>query len=294
MKEKGTVHYRTEISNFFFITLASLFGALGMHVFVYPSNFAPAGVDGIATMIQSLTGFNAGLAALLLNIPLFILAAYKLKKRYVVYTVYCLTLTSALLVLFEGISLWQYTPEGDGLISALFSGLLIGARTGILLKLGGSTGGTDIIACVIQRKRPYANVERIISTFCYVIVGASYFVYRDLNCILLSVVQLVVFEYVSRQILSPTRNAIEVKIITKNPREIRDQLLYKLKHGATIVESKGMYTEEGKAIIFSVINQRQIPEVITLMAQYPDTFVYYTDVKGVRGNFRWAKDDEAK
>ena len=67
-----------------------------------------------------------------------------------------------------------------------------------------------------------------------------------------------------------------------------------LKHGATRVKSRGMYTDEENSIIFSVINIRQIPEFMEMIRQYPDTFVYYSDVKGVRGNFRWNKDDAAK
>jgi uncharacterized membrane-anchored protein YitT (DUF2179 family) len=119
-------------------------------------------------------------------------------------------------------------------------------------------------------------------------------VYRDLNCIFLSIVQLLIFESVMKSILTPTRNAVEVKIITKHPDEIKQKLLFDLKHGATHVESRGMFTDQENNIIFSVINIRQIPEFMEMMNEFPDTFVYYSSVKGVRGNFRWNKDDAVK
>ena len=288
------INMKKEIVNIFMLLTAAIIGALGMHVFVYPSNFAPMGVDGIATMLQTLTGVNAGIYTLVLNLPLFILAWIILKKRYVIYTMVFIIVVSGVLLILDEISFYQYITESDKMISAIFSGILLGARTGIMLKIGGSAGGADIIGCVVQAKKPYMNVERIISLICYFIMGLSFFVYGDLNCIFLSVIQLIVFEWVMRVILTPTRNAVEVKIITKYPNEIKQELLYMLKHGATYVESRGMYTDEENNIIFSVINIRQISEFMEMIKEYPDTFVYYSDVKGVRGNFRWNKDDAAK
>lgn len=294
MEDKSKINVKKEVLNVLWILVASVFGAFGMHVFVYSSNFAPMGVDGIATMLQTLTKVNAGIYTLALNLPLFVLAWIFLKRRYVVYTIIFIVVTSGLLMLLESVHMWQYVTETDRLISALFSGIMLGVRTGIMLKIGGSAGGADIIACVVQSKRPYGNVERLISLICYVIMGASFFVYWDINCIFLSIVQLIVFEYVLRGILSPTRNAIEVKIITRNPEDVKNDILYNLKHGATIVESKGMFTDEGNYVIYSVINKRQIPQFMRLIKQYPDTFAYYNEVFGVHGNFRWNRDDVAK
>lgn len=288
------INIKKEIVNIFMLLTAAIIGALGMHVFVYPSNFAPMGVDGIATMLQTLTGVNAGIYTLVLNLPLFILAWIVLKKRYVIYTMVFIIVVSGVLLILDEISFYQYVTESDKMISAIFSGILLGTRTGIMLKIGGSAGGADIIACAVQAKKPYMNVERLISLICYFIMGLSFFVYGDLNCIFLSIIQLIVFEWIMRVILTPTRNAVEVKIITKYPNEIKQELLYMLKHGATYVESRGMYTDEENNIIFSVINTRQISEFMEMIKKYPDTFVYYSDVKGVRGNFRWNKDDVAK
>ncbi len=294
MKEQKAFDVKKEIQNLCLVIIACALGAFGMHVFVYPSNFAPGGVEGIATMLQSITKVNAGIYSFVLNLPLFIIAWFLLNKRYVIYTIIYIALSSILLIILAEVDMWQYVTETDKLITALFSGILLGARTGIMIKVGASSGGVDIIACAIQTKNPYQNVERLISVFSYVIMGISYFVYKDMNCILLSIVQMIVFERVIASILSSTRNAIEVKIVTKNPNEIKSDLLFVLKHGATVVESKGMFTEEDRSIVYSVINQRQMPEFLKMIKKYPDTFVYYCNVSGVYGNFRWKKDDIAK
>ena len=290
--EKGDI--KKELYNALMTVLASVISALGLYVFVYPSAFAPSGVDGIATMLQQLTGWNAGYFTVIINLPLLIAAWFLLKRKYVVYTVVFTALSSALLVLLETVEFYQYQGTYERLVAAIISGILLGARTGIMLKIGASSGGIDVVACMVQKKFPYRNIENIISLICYVIMGVSYFVYNDLNCILLAVIQMLIFEKTTGKFLKDNRNAMEFKIITKNPKEIKEEILFNLKHGATVVESKGMFTEDGSAIVFTVVNNRQIPDFLNLMKKHPDTFVYYVEVAGVQGNFRWGKYDIAK
>ncbi|MBQ7340074.1 MAG: YitT family protein [Clostridia bacterium] len=291
MKE---VVVKKEIVNVIITIFASMLSAFGLYFFVYPANFAPAGVDGIATMLQEISGFSAGYFSLMFNLPLLIVAWFLLKRKFVVYTIIFSVLSSVLLVVLEMVNFPQYVTETDRLIPAVFSGLILGFRTGLMLKIGASTGGVDVIAAMVQKKRSYGNIERIISVICYSIIAVSYFLYKDLNSILLSIVQMFVFEKTAAVLMKDTRNAVEFKIITKYHEEITNEIILGLKHGATIVESKGMYTGQNSEIIISVVNVRQIPEFLNIIKKYPDTFVYYSDVSGVRGNFRWNKEDEAK
>ncbi len=278
------------------ITLvAALMSAFGLHYFVYSASFAPAGVDGIATMLQEITGWNAGYFSLIFNIPMLIGAWFILKKRYVIYTLVFTFLSSGFLLLFEAVSFPYYTAGvADGLVAAIFSGIILGVRTGIMLKIGASTGGVDIAAGMIQTKLSHLNIERVITVICYAIIGLSFFVYNDITCILLSFVQMFVFDKFAGYMLKDSRNAVEVKIITKEPTAIREEIIYKLKHGATVISSKGMYTDGESSVIISVINIKQIPDFLEIIKKYPDTFTYYGELMGVKGNFRWKKTDEAK
>lgn len=276
------------------VLLAAIMSALGFHVFVYPAEFAPAGMDGVATMLQKITGLNAGWYMLMLNAPLLIAALFVLKKRYVIGTLAFTVLNSLFLIILRKIGFYQYHTETDRFLPAIFSGIILGARMGMLLRIGMSTGGVDIVACMVQKRRPYLNVERVIAVISYAIIFISYAVYRQLDSILLSVVQMFVYERVAAAFMKDSRNAVEFKIVTKHPEEIRGEILYNLKHGATVVESKGMFTESDSAVIFSVVNLRQIPEFLNILKKYPDTFVYYTEVAGVSGNFRRRQDEEAK
>lgn len=274
--------------------VAALMSAFGMHYFVTSNNFAPAGLDGVATMIAHLAGVNPAYFILALNLPLLVVAWFVLKRRYVIYTVLFTLISSGAMLIFEEVEMPIFT-SGEGLMAAIFSGALFGLRTGLMLRISASSGGIDIIASMINKKYPYRNIENVITAICYVIIGISYFVYdRNVMSVLLAVVQMFVFERASGVLLRENRNAVEVKIITKNPEEIKDDIIYNLKHGATVVESYGMYTSEKSFMIISIINIRQIPELFEILKKYPNTFAYYDNVDGVRGNFRWKNTDVAK
>ncbi len=287
--------FKREAINVSCTIVAAIMSAFGMHYFVGAAEFAPAGLDGVATMIAyALNGMNPAYFILALNLPLLLVAWFVLKKRYVIYTVLFTLLSSGAMILFEAVGAPVF-DSGESLMAAIFSGVLFGLRTGLMLRISASSGGIDIIASMINKKMPYRNIENIITAICYGIIGISYFVYNNsVMSLLLSVVQMFVFDRASGFLLKENRNAVEVKIITKHPEAIKNDIIYVLKHGATVLESRGMYTEEKSSTIISVINLRQIPDLFEILRKYPDTFAYYDDVNGVRGNFRWKSTDEAK
>lgn len=275
------------------VIFSSVISALGLHVFVYPANFAPSGFDGISAMLQKLTGLNAGIYLAIFNIPLLIWAYFKLNRKYVIYTIIFTIISSALLYIFELVNLYQYVSATDRILPAIFAGIILGIRTGLMIKIGSSTGGIDIIACMIQSKKPHLDLEKSISVMCYVIILISVFVYdNDITCILLSIVQIFTMEKAMGFILKDNRNAVEVKIITKDPELLKEKILFKLKHGATVINCTGMYTGEPRYMVITIINIRQIGELTGIIRELPDTFIYNSDVTGVRGNFRWKKTDE--
>ena len=290
----GKDQIKRESINIACTLVAAMFSAFGMHYFVGAGSFAPAGLDGVATMIAHLLKVNPAYFILALNLPLLVFAWFVLKKRYVIYTVLFTVISSALMLIFEAIKMPVFIAD-EGLMAAIFSGVLFGLRTGLMIRISASSGGIDIIASMINKKYPYKNIENIITLICYAIIGASYFVYdQSVMSLLLAVVQMFVFEKASGTLLKENRSAIEVKIVTKHPEDIKHDIIYELKHGATILDSHGMFTDEKSSVIISVINIRQIPELFDILKKYPDTFAYYGEVGGVRGNFRWKRTDIVK
>lgn len=276
------------------VLIASLLSAVGLHTFVNSANFAPSGIDGVAMMLQKLTTFNMGYISLAINIPLLIVAWFFISKKYVIYTTIFTLISSGALILMENIKFYQYISDKNAWIAVLASGIMLGVRTAIMVKIGASSGGVDIIASIIQQKRPYLNIESLISVFCYIIIGVSFFVYGNIESVIMSIAQMMIFNIAMNSILKTTRNAVEARIITDNPEEFREDIINNLKHGATIIDCKGMFTGGDKKTIVTIINIRQMNDLIKISKKHPNSFIYFSEVNGVWGNFRWNKSDIAK
>ncbi len=300
MKQLTKQKVKREVSNVLHMLAAVVVSFFSLWVFVEPADFSPSGIDGVSRILQELTGgLNMGWFKIVINIPLMILAWIFLNKKYVIYVLIFTLIDSLGMIGLEAIGFYQFSSEfvanygtAHRLIASIFSGVALGLCTGLMLKIGCSTGGVDIIACLVHKKNPRFNIERIISIICYIIIICSYFVFWDLTSILLSIIQIFVFEWTSAAILRKERYAVEVKVITKKPELIRDEILYKHKHSATIVESRGMYTDDENYMVVSVLNSRDIPEFMNTMKKHPDTFVYFSDGVRVQGDFHFGKDEE--
>ena len=288
-----------EVKNVAIIVVFSIIVALGLHIFVYNADFAPSGVDGIATILQYVTGINAGYFTFLINLPLLIVAWFILKKRYVIYTIIYTVIISATLRVLPLLNVYQYDcslPNHSHLISAIFAGIFQGA-TGIFLKIGGSSGGVDIVGCLIQKKFPHKDVEKIIAYLSYAVVAVSFFVYdNSINSVCLSIIEIFICEKVTGAILRDRRNAVKFEVITNavSAKEIKQYIIFNLRHGATLLQGQGAFSEEDKAVIVCLVSYREIAEFLRIMKKFPDTFVYYSDVMGVYGNFAFDANDETE
>ncbi len=276
------------------ILICGVLSAIGLHTFVDPAGFASSGVEGIAVMIQKLWGINVGYVSLAINLPLLVIAWFFISKKYVIYTTLYTIVSSLMLIGMEMIDGYQYVTENNAWISVFASGIILGVRTALMIKIGGSSGGVDIVASIVQKRRPYLNIETVITVFCYFTIAISFFVYGNLESVLMSTVQMLIFNMAMGYVLKPTRNAVEVKIITPDPDAFKDDIMNNLKHGATVVECEGMFTGEDKHMIITIININQMNELIKLARKHKDSFIYFGDVSGVQGNFRWNKSDTVK
>lgn len=275
------------------IAIAALLGSLSLYTFVNPAGFAPTGVEGLSLMAQKLFDINMGYVSLMINLPLLVIAWFFINKKYVAYTLVYTALSSAALILMEQFHMYEFvSPSGNSWVAVFASGIISGARTAFMIKLGGSSGGVDIVASIIQKKKPYINIETLISATSYVVIAISFFVYGNLESVIMSVVQMMIFNLAMNSILKSSRNAVEVRIITSDPAHFREDILVHLKHGATMMDCRGMYTGDAKTMIVTIINIRQMNDLIKLSRKYPGSFIYFSDVSGVWGNFRWNKWDK--
>ena len=245
-------------------------------------------------MLQKLLGINIGYISLAINIPLLAVAWFFISRKYVIYTTAFTVVSSVLMIVMENLEVYRYISEGNSWIPVFVSGIMLGVRTALMIRIGGSSGGVDIVASIIQQQRPYLNIESLITGFCYIIIGVSFFVYGNLESVIMSVAQMLIFSMAMNGILKTTRNAVEARIITDDPDAFKEDILLNLKHGATVIDCEGMFTGDRKKTVVTIINLRQMNDLIKLSRKHPNSFIYFSEVNGVFGNFRWNKTDIAK
>ena len=161
--------------------------------------------------------------------------------------------------------------------------------TGIMLRIGGSAGGVDVIACMIQRRKQSGNVERIIAILSYMIAAFSFFIWGDVNAVIFSFIAIFVCEKITAVVLNDSRSAVKFEIIVNknNAQEIKDLIVYEMKRGATVIDARGVFLNEEKEIILCLVHYRQLASFLEKLSNYPDLFVSYSEVLGIRGNFDW-------
>ena len=163
------------------IIISGFLNTIAIYMFVQPNNFAPGGTNGIAVLLEYGTGLNSGIYLLILNIPLFFLAFFLLGKRGAIMSTLSMAFSSGLLILFDyipGIEAIRYEPQ-FGLLAAIASGILLGAGLAMMFRCCGTSGGTSVIASIVNKRYRNLSVGALTAAFDACVVVASFFVYYE-------------------------------------------------------------------------------------------------------------------
>lgn len=283
------------------IVLAAILLAFNYYVFIITNSFAPAGLNGIATMIQYKTGLSISYMALLINIPLSIAAYFLVQKAFAVKTLVFSVVYSVAFFLLQH-SDWmgiQYNAGGhDTIYPVVISGVISGAVYGTCFRNNGSTGGTDVISRYINKVRPDINFFAVIFVLNALVAIASIFVYTkngvlDYKPMALCILYCFISTYVGNLLLKTTKTAYQFTVITTHPDEIVTEIMQKLHHGCTEMDAVGTYTGTPKKVLICVINKHQLVDFQKIVAKYDNTFSYFEVINETYGNFKHIRQHKA-
>ena len=230
--------------------LAVLF-ALNYHVFVLDNNFAPAGLAGILVMVQYLGGFKISWLNLVLNVPLAALCFFFVSRSFALRSLVFSVVFSGALLLAEYVDFYTFETQYDRILAVISAGFINGFLYGCAIRLGGSTGGTDLLAALIQARWKSYNLVWIIFVINAVVAVSSFFVY-NMESVLFSLIYSYFTSRVSDNILKGIKAALRAEIVTEDPEPIARALATKLHHGVTEVRALGMYSRKEKFLLVCV------------------------------------------
>ena len=278
------------------IVLAAVM-AFNYRLFIVPNDFAPAGVSGIATMIQYKLNISIGFVTLLFNVPLCIWSFVSPDRRFAIRTFLYVVCYSVIYLVLQQIDMRGFIYDANGvdtIFPCVLGGMLSGACYGIIFQCNGSSGGTDIIAKYVTKKNPRLEFFWVTFGLNAVVAAASYFVYAqevdgvlyyDLKPVCLCVLYSFTSSFVADRLMRGMKNAYNVTIITTHSEEIEKEILESIHHGATHFAATGSYSHSEKDVILCVINRHQIADLKDILKKYDNTFAYVEPVTETVGNF---------
>ncbi|MFB6465458.1 YitT family protein [Cytobacillus sp. Hz8] len=261
------------------IGLCSILFGFAYNSFLIPHKLASGGATGIAFFIHHFIHINTGLVVLLINIPLFILGIKYLGKRFIVLTIYAVLVLSFSLKFIPIRSI-----SNDILLSSIIGGALYGIAVGIIIRIGGSTGGTDIVSLILAKRKNF-QVGHLNIWMNLLVVGISGIVF-GWNITLYTIIAIYVAGRAVDMVYT-TQNKLTVTIVTEKSKELTDALIHLHARGITVYDAEGAYTHKPKKILTTVITKYELNETKhTIKKTDPHAFVNITKTLEVVGHFR--------
>lgn len=272
--------------------------AINYHFFIVRNGFAPAGINGIATMIQYKTGFSISYMTLLINIPLCALAYFLINKDFARKSLcFCLVYSGVYLALQQTeLQFLQYDAQGhDTIFPVIISGIISGLVYGVCMRLNASSGGTDIISKYISKKKPNLNFFWITFALNAVVAAISFVVYAETNAdgllifnykpVCLCITYCFISSYMGNEIIRGTKKAYKFTIITTHADEINREVITQLHHSTTQLQAIGSYTHDEREVLICVVNAYQVTDFQSILKKYDNTFAFSEMVNETYGNF---------
>ncbi|MDH2360732.1 YitT family protein [Priestia megaterium] len=266
------------VKDVIFLLIGSFVFSLAVNMFVIPIGLGEGGVTGISIILYYTTHLSTGITNFILNGILLIVGYKFLEKKTIVYTMITIIATSIFLHVTKGWGLHLH----EELIGMVFAGVLLGVGIGMILRVGGTTAGSAIIARILNKFLNW-KVSHALLIVDLLVVLASYFII-GIEKLLFTIVMLYITTKVIDFVIEGFDAKKAVTVISSNKNEVADQINEQLDRGVTILNGRGNYTKESKEILYVVINKQELIKLKKLIKKIDDeAFVIVHDVRDVIG-----------
>ncbi len=273
------------IKKILLIILGTYLMCVGVNLFLLSNELTTGGATGIATITYYLFNIPISVMVALINIPLFIIAVFKLGIKFCVRSIFATGMFTLFLEIVDFSNILKDTST-DLIISSIFGGIFVGFGISLVFKAGASTGGTDLVAQILRnRKNSRLNISTTILMIDSLILLALLLAFRNLNNVLYSIIAI----YIQNKIIDLVFDGINfsriVNIVTNRNNNMIKDINEKLQRGVTVYPCVGGYTNENKINVTCVINLYEMSKLKAIILENdPNAFTYITSANEVYGN----------
>lgn len=279
--KRGGIAVKKNIIDYFFFLSGSALYAFGFTYFIEPNNISPGGLTGIAAIINYLFRLPTGVVLFCLNIPLLILGLKKMGSKFVIKTLFVITITSVLIDFF---SLILPDFKGDRFLSAIFGGALSGFGLSLVMLRGATTGGIDIIAVALKQKFPFLGIGRLVLILDSVVITLAAICYKEIESALFAVIAIFISGNILDAMLYGSDKGRLVFIVTNKGSEVAKAIFQDVNRGVTVLPSFGAYENKNNETLICALKVNEVDNVIkTVSNTDPDAFTVVTVTGGIFG-----------
>lgn len=275
------------------LVVGAFFFALSLHIFTIPAKIAPGGVSGIASILEIVIGLPAGYSIFSLNLPILLLAFFFLKRKFILKSFLVVFVSSLTLALLRKYSFYQFIVD-DPLLPAIAGALLNGASAGLILLLGASTAGTDIIGLIIQKKYSGLYLSRILLFINLAIVTSGGILYLTilkldfthvLELMIYSLLHIFLNTKALDVVLNGLTSSVKFEVITSKRDELQEAIYKQIGRTVTTIHSKGGYSHAQFHLVICVVSRPQVAHFKQILKEIdPNAFCIALDTKEVLGS----------
>ena len=263
------------------ITIGLFINAIGWTAFLIPAEITGGGITGVATLIFYATNIPVWIPYLIINGILIIVSMKILGKNFGIKTIYSTVVLTLFFSFLQGVIIEPIVNEN--FMSAVVGGILAGVGVGIVFSQGGSTGGTDIIAMVINK---YRNISpgKIILYADVIIITSSFLIFRSIEKIVYGYVTMSVTAYAIDLILTGAKRTVQLFIFSKKHEEIAERVAIDINRGITLIDSTGWYSKQNSKILMILVKKQESNNLLRIIKDIDsDAFISVNTVMGVYG-----------
>lgn len=269
------------LKSYFLITLGLFINAFGWVAFLIPAEIVGGGITGLGSILYYISGFPIGFTVLIVNSILILLAVKILGAKFAVTSIYgIVTISAFFLILPEFITEPIIT---DKFMSTLIGGAIAGVGIAIAFINGGNSGGTDIIALIINK---YRNISpgKIILYIDLGIIASSYFIAQSFETVVYGYVMMAVFAYTLDLVMEGNKQSYQLTIMSKKSDLIADRITTELGRGVTLIKGTGWYTKNDVNVLLVMIRKHDKTKVMKIIVEADkNAFISQAKVSAVFG-----------
>ncbi len=278
-----------EVNDYIMITLGLIIYAISWAVFLLPYEITTGGVSGISAIIYYATGIEMQVSYFVINAASLLVALKILGPKFSIKTIYAIFALTFLLWLAQELvkdeagNLPKLLGEGQDFMACVIGASILGFSMGLIFTHNGSTGGTDIIAAIVNKYRD-VSFGKMIMLCDIVIISSCYFIFHDWRRVVFGFTTLIFLTFVIDYVVNSAQQSVQFMIFSKKHKEIADGISKKINRGVTFLDGQGGYSGDPIKVVVAIVKKNQALDTMRLVKDIdPNAFMSQSNVAGVYG-----------